>query len=621
MAGGYMGRTLLVDLSTGHMEERSPQEGLLRDFIGGYGLGARLIYEWQKPGVDPLGPDNILGFATGPLTGTPAIVGSRYTVVGKSPLTGAWGDANSGGFFGPRLKFAGYDAVYFRGIAEKPVYLFLDEGRAELRDASSLWGVDAYQAEDQLKKELGKGTEVACIGPAGEKLSLIACIVNNRGRAAARCGLGALMGSKRLKAVVARGNLEVPLADKEKTGQLSRKYRKDMSGRLFESFSKFGTCVGVAANAMRGDSPVRNWTGVGIIDFPNAEAVSDANVIKYEVKKYACYRCPLGCGGLMEVPAGPYPVERGSKKPEYETLAAFGSLCLNDNVESIIKLNDLCGRYGLDTISTGASVAFAMECYEKGLITKKDTDGLELSWGNHAAIVAMVEKLARREGFGDLLADGVRLAAQRIGHGAEEFAIHIQGQEIAMHDPKLFPAYATAYQAAGAPGRHTEGGGYLQENYGGFRGLEVPPHDRYAYSGKAQMHKKLASFNHVINSAGLCLFTSICTNANALPDFLGAVTGWHYGMEGVLEAGERIATMRMAFNVREGLNPVAWQLPGRVLGKPPLKDGPTAGIQVDNDTQVREFLEEMGWDPRSGKPTREKLRQLGLDDVAADLWP
>lgn len=619
MAGGYMGRTLLVDLSTGEMEEKPLKEELLRNFIGGYGLGARLIYEWQKPGVHPLGPDNILGFTTGPLTGTPALVGSRYTVVGKSPLTGAWGDANSGGFFGPRLKFAGYDAVYFSGMAEKPVYLLLEEGRAELRDATGLWGADACLTEDQLKKDLGQGAEVACIGPAGEKLSLVSAVVNNHGRAAARCGLGALMGSKRLKAVVARGNMEVPLADKEKTNELRRKYQKEMSGRLFDVFSKFGTCGGVAANAMRGDSPVKNWAGVGIRDFPEAEAISDVNVIKYEVKKYACYRCPIACGGLMEVPSGPYAVERGAKKPEYETLASFGSLCLNDNVESIIKINDLCSRYGLDTISTGATVAFAIECYEKGLITKKDTDGLDLTWGNHAAMVSLVEKLGRREGFGDVLADGVRLAAQRIGRAAEEFAMHVRGQEIAMHDPKLFPAYATAYQAGAAPGRHTDGGGYLQENYGGYRGLEVPPHDKYAYSGKAPIHRKLANFNHVINSSGLCLFSSMTLNANSLLDFLSAVTGWEYGLDGVLEAGDRIATMRMAFNVREGLNPEHWKLPGRVLG--PLQDGPTAGVQVDNETQVREFLEEMGWDPRSGRPTRERLLQLGLGDVAADLWP
>ncbi|MDP2935997.1 MAG: aldehyde ferredoxin oxidoreductase N-terminal domain-containing protein, partial [Dehalococcoidia bacterium] len=279
----------MIDLSSGTIDDFSPEEQLLKDFIGGNGLGARLLYNWIKPGIDPLGPENTLGLTTGPLTGTPALSGSRYMAVGKSPLTGAWGEANSGGYFGPQLKFAGFDAAYFRGISEKPVYLLLDDGKAELKDASELWGMDAVETEDRLKAEYGKNVEVACIGPAGEKISLISAIVNNHGRTAARCGLGAVMGSKRIKAVVARGNLSVPLADKAKTSELRRKWQKDMAGRLFDSFSKFGTCGSVAANSMRGDTPIKNWAGVGIRDVPEAEAISDVNVIKYEVKKYACY--------------------------------------------------------------------------------------------------------------------------------------------------------------------------------------------------------------------------------------------------------------------------------------------------------------------------------------------
>ena len=619
MAGGYTGRTLLVDLSSSKMEEVPLGDSMLRDFIGGYGLGSRLLYKWQAPGVDPLGPENHLGFATGPLTGTPALVGSRYTVLGRSPLTGAWGDANSGGYFGPRMKFAGFDAVYFRGISEKPVYLLLDEGKAELRDASALWGADACETEDRLKAEYGNSTEVSCIGPAGEKVSLIAAVVNNHGRAAARCGLGAVMGSKRLKAVVARGNLEVPLANKDRVNELRRKYRKDMSGRLFDSFSKLGTCGSVAANTMRGDTPVKNWGGVGVRDFLQAEAISDVNVIKYEVKKYACYRCPIACGGLMEVPDGPYAVERGAKKPEYESLSSFGSLCLNENVESIIKMNDMCSRYGMDTISAGATIAFAMECYDRGIITSKDTDGLELTWGNHAAMVELLHKIGRREGFGGVLADGSRLAAERIGGGAGEFAMHVQGQELAMHDPRLLPSYGPTYQAGAAPGRHTDGGGYLQENYHGIRGLDVPAHDLHDYSGKAPIHRTMASFNHVINSAGVCLFTTMTMEANCLPDFLSAVTGWDYDVEKLLQIGDRIATMRIAFNAREGYNVADWKLPGRALIG--AGAGPTGEARVDNETQVREYLELMGWDTRTGRPTKEKLLELGLADVATDLWP
>lgn len=619
MTGGYMGRSLMIDLSSGTIDDFSPEEQLLKDFIGGNGLGARLLYNWIKPGIDPLGPENTLGLTTGPLTGTPALSGSRYMAVGKSPLTGAWGEANSGGYFGPQLKFAGFDAAYFRGISEKPIYLLLDDGKAELKDASELWGMDAVETEDRLKAEYGKNVEVACIGPAGEKISLISAIVNNHGRTAARCGLGAVMGSKRIKAVVARGNLPVPLADKAKTSELRRKWQKDMAGRLFDSFSKFGTCGSVAANSMRGDTPIKNWAGVGIRDFPEAEAISDVNVIKYEVKKYACYRCPIACGGLMEVPTGPYAVKKGAKKPEYETLASLGSLCLNDNVESIIKMNDMCSRFGMDTISAGATLAFAMECYENALITRKDADGLELTWGNHAAMVALLEKMGRREGFGSVLADGVRMAAQRIGKGSEQYGMHVQGQEIAMHDPRLFSTYGTTYQAGAAPGRHTDGGGYLQENYHGFRGLEVQAPEPGQYSGKAPMHRKLANFNHAINSAGLCLFTSMTQNANSVPEFLEAVVGWDYDLDRLLEIGDRIATMRTAFNAREGHNVAQWKLPRRVLLGP--NQGPLAGIEVDNETQVREYLGLMGWDPVTGKPTPEALQRAGLADVAADLWP
>lgn len=619
MAGGYMGRSLLVDLSAGRIEEFSPEEDLLRDMVGGCGVGVRLVYRWQRPAIDPLGAESILGIGTGPLTGTPALVGSRYAVVGRSPLTGAWGEANSGGFFGPRLKFSGFDGVYFRGISERPVYLLLDEGKAELKDAFELWGTDALEAEDRLKSEYGKGTEVACIGTAGEKSSLIAGIINNHGRAAARCGLGALMGSKRLKAVVARGNLEVPLADKARASELRRRYQKEMGGRMFDAFSKFGTCGGVAANVARGDSPVKNWAGVGMRDFPEAQAVSDVNVTKYEVKKYACYRCPVACGGLMEVPNGTYNVTKGAKKPEYETLASFGSLCLNDNIESIIKMNEMCSRYGMDTISAGAAIAFAMECYEKGLIATADTDGLELNWGDHAVMVTLLHRIGRREGFGAVLADGVRVASQKIGKGSEEFAMHVNGQELAMHDPRLLPSYANTYQSGAAPGRHTDGGGYLVENYGGFRGMEMEPHDKYEYSGKAPAHRALANFNQVVNSAGVCIFGALMLNATVLPEFLTAVTGSEWDLERVLEAGDRIATMRIAFNAREGLNVADWKLPGRTLG--PLETGPTGGIVVDSDTQVREYMELMEWDSKTGKPTRDKLCRLGLADVAADLWP
>jgi len=339
VAGGYMGRILFVDLSGGTMKEERTDEGLCCQFLGGYGLGVRLIWDRQPPGVAPLSPQNIFGFITGPLTGTPSLIASRYMVIGKSPLTGTWGDANSGGFFGPQMKFAGYDALFFTGESEKPVYLFLDQGKAELRDAQELWGLDTAETEDLLKAELGAKTEVASIGPAGEKLALISCIINNKGRAAARSGLGAVMGAKKLKAVAVRGDMKVPLADKERVLTLRKQYLASLTGSLVDYYRDYGTCGGLEGASVSGDAPVKNWRGVGPIDFSGAEAISDDNVIKFQEKRFACWRCPLACGGQVRVKERPYAVE--GHKPEYETLAAFGTMTLVDDVEAIIKANDV----------------------------------------------------------------------------------------------------------------------------------------------------------------------------------------------------------------------------------------------------------------------------------------
>lgn len=617
MNGGYMGRILNVDLSTGDIKEERLDEKLCRDFVGGYGIGARLIYTRQKAKADPLGPDNILGFMTGPLTGTPAITGSRFTVMGKSPLTGTWGDANCGGYFGANLKFAGYDGAFFIGMSEKPVYLFIDEGKAELRDAAHLWGKDTSETVDLIQSELGKGIEVACIGPSGEQLFLISGIISQKGRAAARSGLGAVMGSKRLKAIAVRGTKKIPLANKERVDQIRRRLLKEFEGPLADMFKKYGTCGITAAWTMIGETPVKNHSGIGSVDFPQVTAISDENVIKYEERKYACYRCPVACGGHVRVKEGPYALE--GHKPEHETLAAFGTMCLNSNVESIIKLNDMCNRYGLDTISTGSTIAFAIECYEKGLITKEDTQGIELTWGNHQAIVAMTEKMAKRDGFGDILADGVKVAAEKIGKGAQEYAMHIQGQEVPMRDARGIPGIATTYKMDATPARHTKGGAHWAEGIS-TPDIGVTTHERYDYSGKGQNHKKLSTYMDVVNSAGLCMYGLFLFDASFVYEFLSAVTGREWTLEDTLKTGERIANIRQAFNIREGLNPLEFKVPDRILGKPPLKEGTTADVEVDIDTQIREYLETMDWDLVTARPSKGKLLELGLEDVATDLY-
>jgi len=600
MLKGYMGKILFVDLSNGDIVEEMPDEQLFRDFLGGYGVGAKVLFSRQKPGVDPLSSDNILGFVTGLLTGTPTPLGCRYVVVAKSPLTGTWGDANSGGDFGPYIKFSGYDAIFFTGVSKKPVYLSLHEGKAELRDASSIWGKDTYQTEDMIKAELGKETRVACIGQSGEAQSLISCIINNKGRAAARSGLGAVMGSKKLKAIAAYGTLQVPIADVDEVNRLRKKYLATLGNSKFADRLKTnGTFSGLADAARGGEAPIKNWGGIGIIDFPEAEAVDADVVLALRERGYACWHCPIGCGGHMKE-GKEYTYMSGTHKPEYETAAAFGHMCLNANVESIIMANDICNRYGLDTISTGAAIAFAIECYENGLISDKDTDGIELKWGNHQAIVTMTQKIADRDGFGTVLADGVKLAAERIGKGSDKYAIHIGGQELPYHDPKNSSRFAVSYKIDATPARHTQAG---------------------ADSGSGKDQKERNTFCQAYNSAGMCMWGNVIFGADAISEFMSAVTGYPYSVSALLEAGERISNMRQAFNIREGLNPTEREVPDRVLGIPPQQKGPVAGVTVDLNPRVKDYLKAMDWDQETAKPTKKKLQELGLEEVSTVLWP
>ncbi len=613
MPGGYMGKILKVDLSRNELKDETLDEKLARQFIGGYGIGARRIFSEQKAGVEPLGPDNILGILTGPFTGTPAISGTRFTVVGKSPLTESWGDANCGGYFGAYLKFAGYDGVFFTGVAEKPVYLFIDNGRAELKDASHLWGKDTYQTEDALKSQLGRDVAVAGIGESGEKLCRIAGIIHDHGHAAARSGLGAVMGSKRLKAVAVKGKMKVPLADEAKARQLRKTYLGALRGPL-DQLKKFGTTFVNISCIESGDSPVKNWGGVAAIDFPDAKPIGAEAVFTYRWKGTACYLCPIGCEAFMKEGSGEYKYQAGCHRPEYETTAMFGSDCLNSNIESIIKVNDICNRYGVDTISAGAIIAFAMECYEKGLINQRDTDGIELTWGNHKAIVAMMEKLAKREGFGDLLADGVKVAAEKIGRGADQYAIHIRGQEVPAHNPIASFCLATTYITNATPARHTQGS---EEHH--IDGL-LPEFDKQSFSGRGQVYKRGSNFQHFLMSSGMCLFVyNALPHVDIVAEFMRAVTGWDVTIEELVITGERIGNIRQAFNIREGISPLPYQISGRLVGKPPLKAGPLAGVTVDEDTLVREYLAAMDWDQKTARPSDRKLKELGLEDVARGL--
>ena len=639
-AGGYAGRVLLVNLTTGELVCTAWNESDRRRLIGGYAMAAKTLLETQPGKVDPLGGENTLGFVTGPLTGTGAPLSGRFMVVCKSPLTQAWAGANCGGRFGVEMKRAGYDAVFIRGASKEPVYLLLDNGEAQIRTATHLWGKDTYETEDLIRTEFtGAIPEVACIGPAGERRSLISCILTDRGRAAGRCGVGAVMGSKRLKAIVAVGDLKTPVADAERLRELTREFTGWVRGAdsgLAAQLKTEGTPGGMESAIFGGACPVKNWQLSGPDAFPEYVNLAGAAQDRYKTKKYACSNCSVACGAILEMKEGPYRLERESHRVEFETLAGFGPQCLNGNLESIIKANDVCNRAGLDTISASATVAFAMECYERGILTSGDTGGLDLTWGNSSALVALVTEMATGEGFGALLADGARQAAARIGKGAKQFSMDVGGQEVSFQHSRYLPSRATGYVVDAAPGRHTAGAGMVRCELGGalgpYPGLGPfgtanvvtspsalwPTIQTRDYEGKGPVQAIGSDFLQAFESAGMC-FMPMFFGSYPFLDCLGAVTGWEWTVEDVLSAGARGMALRQLFNVREGIKPSDFKLPERLVSGSEHEEGPLAGIKLDMGALTRGYFEARDWDLETGLPSPAALDRLGILDIVETL--
>jgi aldehyde:ferredoxin oxidoreductase len=648
---GYNGKILSVNLSTGAITVERYDDAFYRTYLGGYGIGARMALDRIPQGADPLGPDNMLGFFPGALTGTP-LFGQRFQVVCKSPLTGGWGDANCGGDFGPVLKHAGWDGVMVFGRADTPKMIHIVDDTVEILDAGEYWGMEAIDCEDALqakygKKVTGKQCSVALIGPAGESLSLISGICNERGRLAARSGVGAVMGSKKLKAIIVNSTRNILHQDKP-TLQMVAADLKEFVKPTADFFRTFGTTGITAMSALSGDSPVRNWGASGsavFVDFrqlagkepEEARALVEREVaqgkrpldqmqgpfVNQQMEKhYACWHCPLACGAESKEPtesakAKGYAYPRHTHRPEYETMAAFGTMNLVNDLDALIYVNHLCNQYGFDVISAGATISFAIECYENGILTKEDTDGLELRWGNDRAMVELLKKMGRREGIGAVLADGVKVAAEKIGRGAEKYAMHIGGQEVPMHDPKLQPEYYTTYKLDPTPARHTQ--------YEGNRRFgAIPPavRDRAQATGRGAHHKGASEYMHIVNATGACQFIMMAANTAHFPDWLNHLNGWDMTREELVQVGERIANMRMAFEVREGGNPRKRHVPERVWGGPGavLTEGPHANFTLDVETLETEFLKEADWDLETCKPSRAKLESLGLHDVADMIY-
>ncbi|MCH8901785.1 MAG: hypothetical protein IIC88_05745, partial [Chloroflexi bacterium] len=592
----------------------------------------------------------------------------------KSPKNNGWGDANCGGDFGPFLKHAGWDGLLLSGQAEKPVYLLIQDEQVEIKDAADIWGMLAIDVEMTLKERHGKKASVACIGPAGENLSLMAGICNERGRLAARSGLGAVMGSKKVKAIVCLASRNILAGDSKEVRMTVRSSLDEFVKPLATFFRTYGTTGITAGSAMTGDSPVKNWGGAGSVDFPEAGLLTGDNFNAKMDKKYACWHCPLACGAESnawdeqenaaqkriakraderttlqaelnngagdervkeiegaiaqldgkdasdgEIKNDPkYPYPHHTHRAEYETVAAFGTMMLSADINALQYANHLCNQYGLDVISAGATVAFAMECYENGIINKEDMGGIELTWGNTEGIIEFLKLIGKREGpAGELFADGIRPALKKLGPAAEPFAMEVGGEELPMHDPKLQPEFFTAYKLDPTPARHTqyEGAG------AGRPAWEIAPpiQDKAVASGRGQHHKGAAEYTHVVNAVGMCQFIMMAAPNNRMPEWINLTTGWDTTPKEILQAGERIANLRMAFSVREGDIVTKRRIPDRLIGKTPLTAGPHEGVTLDAETLEKEFLEACSWDLETATPTRAKLEELGLKDVADAL--
>ena len=606
---GYHGRFLAVDLDARETRNLELKDDDLKKFIGGATLAARLTYDHVKEGMNPLAPDNPLIFAVGPFTGTTIPMVSRGAVCGISPLTGIWGEATTGGVFPFRLKTAGFDGIMVTGRARQPVYLYLHDGTAEIRDASHLWGKDSYQTQDILKDELKvTGLSTACIGRAGENLVSYACVMNDKGRAAGRCGLGALMGSKNLKAVAVAGNRRASLADNDKLTELTNRARQTISSAIMAVvYREYGTLLYTDMGMFAGDTPAKYFSRSV---FPAQKVTGHSLRQAYPVESYACYGCPIACGRLVRGFRKDIPEVDG---PEYETAVVFGPLCMNYDWDSIIYANHLCNVHGIDTISAGVAIAYAMYLYEKGILSR-DRAGMEIRWGDGQTIVKLVEMIINRKSIGDLLGAGVKKMAEELGADLET-AAHVKGLEIPMHDPRAYSGEAISYATGPRGACHLKG-----DFYGAGAGipeLGIPRTDRFQSAGIAEPAAKFQSFRDMFDSLLLCKFAPL--SPSVIAEILSAITGWSFTPTDLITAGDRSINLKRAINNRLGVTPKDDKLPK--INLQVLNEGGSAGKSPDMAVLLKEYYDFRKWDGNTGKPTKEKLLELGLDFAAKDLWP
>lgn len=617
--GGYVGKVLRVNLTDKSFKVEDLSEKLAREYVGGAGFGIKYLYDEVPAGADALGPENKLIFASGPMSGTDAPCASRMALATKSPLTGAVGMALSGGFFPVELKFAGYDVLIIEGKSESPVYLLIKDGNVSFRSAEGLWGTNTFDCQTLIKDHLkDQNIRIACIGPAGERQSKLASIINER-RAFGRKGVGAVMGSKNLKAIAIRGTNEVPIASMEAFKEANSKMLKAMkeSPAIYPAIGQFGTPLVIEVLWGLGVFPAKNYMETGEWDPVPALGVA-ANEAR-KIGKESCYKCPVGCSQIKLVKDGPY--AGALSVLDYESLYSFGGMLGIDNLDSIIYANRLCDEYGIDTISVGATIAFAMELYEKGLITKADTDGLELNFGNHEAMLELIPKIAFRKGFGEVLADGSKAAAAKIGKETEKYTMQIKGLEMPGYDPRGVKTHGFSMATSYTGADHNRG--YASQD---IFGVPFPePVDRLDPKGKGRIVKWNQDHKAVCaDSATMCNFMmdSAFTEGPAknTADMVNAVSGFDFTADEILKVGERISNIARAFNVREGFDRKDDTFPDRILNDT-IKEGGSKGqniLQAGLDLMLNEYYSERGWNLK-GIPTKEKLIELGLENVIKDF--
>ncbi len=606
-------KLLAVDLTK---EKATPAEydpADAKGFIGGSGLGAKWLYDHANFACDPLSPENFLLFQPGPLTGSGAPDTGRHTVCFKSPLTGCWGEANSGGDWGSWLRYSGWDGLAVTGRAKEWTYLTIEDGTVQFKRAKDLVGKDTYETQEALT-EGDYDLRAACIGPAGENMVKMAAIISEDGRAAARGGPGAVMGAKRLKAIVCKKVRKVPVANEEKFKELTKAAFVHMKkAPTFKIFQALGTAGYMEMAEMMGDVSIKYFTEGKF--GPGAKKVS-GSAMKASILKgnEACHSCPIRCARVVEVPAGPFAIPGGETAgPEYETAAVFGPLCMNDNLEAIAHANWLCNRYGLDTISAGVTTAFALFLYEKGLITK-EAAGRELPWGDPNAIHFLVDAMAHRKGIGSILAEGTRAMGKK--YNCPQWAAHVKGMEIPMHDARAFFSMASEYATSNRGACHLYGNPFEVEMGSGVPEWDLKPSNRFANEGKGALTAKCQDFMAIYNALVICQFAR--PSVQQMADLLNSVSRTNYTIPDLKAVGERINNMKRAYNIRAGLGIKDDTLPEIALQ--PLPAGGTKGKVPDLQFQLKEYYEFRNWDIGSGKPRAEKLKALGLGKVAADLW-